>query len=65
MHQKQVEEFGAKRTDASEANKPKTSSTEKMRKLRQRGKVEFLSVASQPLLASTSTEVIKSVTNDE
>jgi hypothetical protein len=54
MRQKQRERARANRAESKESNKLKTTSTERMRKLRERRKVETSGVASEPGVASTS-----------
>jgi hypothetical protein len=54
MRQKQRERARANRAESKESNKPKTTSAEPMRKLRERRKAETSGVASEPGVASTS-----------
>jgi hypothetical protein len=54
MRQKQREKDRANRAESKESNKPKTTSMERMRKLRERRKTETSGVASEPGVASTS-----------
>jgi hypothetical protein len=54
MRQKQRERARANRAESKESNKPKTTSAERMRKLRERCKAETFGVASEPGVASTS-----------
>jgi hypothetical protein len=54
MRQKQRERARANRAESKESNKPKTTSSERMRKLRERRKAETSGVASDPGVASTS-----------
>jgi hypothetical protein len=54
MRQKQRERARANRAESKESNKPKTTSAERMRKLRERRKAETSGVASEPGVASTS-----------
>jgi hypothetical protein len=54
MRQKQWEMARANRAESKEWNKPKTTSEERMRKLRERRKAETSGVASEPGVASTN-----------
>jgi hypothetical protein len=54
MRQKQREKARGNRAASKESNKPKTTSAERMRKLRDRRKPETSGVASEPGVASTS-----------
>jgi hypothetical protein len=54
MRQEQRERAPVNRAESKESNKPKTTSVEWMRKLREHGKAEILGVASEPGVASTS-----------
>jgi hypothetical protein len=54
MRQKQLERARANRAESKESNKPKTTSAERMWKLRERRKAETSGVASEPGVASTS-----------
>jgi hypothetical protein len=54
MRQKQRERARANRAESKESIKPKTTSAERMRKLRERRKAETSGVASEPGVASTS-----------
>jgi hypothetical protein len=54
MRQKQRERPQANRAEPKESNKPKTTSAEQMRKLRERHKAETSGVAREPGVASTS-----------
>jgi hypothetical protein len=54
MRQKQRERARAKRAESKELNKPKITSAELMRQLRERRKAETSGVASEPGVASTS-----------
>jgi hypothetical protein len=54
MRQKQLERARANRAESKESNKLKTTSAERMRKLRERRKTETSGVASEPGVASTS-----------
>jgi hypothetical protein len=53
MRQKQRERAWANRAESKESNKPKTTSAERLRKLRERRKAETSSVESMPGVAST------------
>jgi hypothetical protein len=57
MRQKQRERARANRAEYKKLNKPKTTSAEWMRKLRERRKAETSGVASEPGVASTSRAV--------
>jgi hypothetical protein len=54
MRQKQRKRARADRAESKESNKPKTTSAERMRKLRERRKAETSGVANEPGVASTS-----------
>jgi hypothetical protein len=54
MRQKQQKRARENRAKSKESNKPKTTSAEPMRKLRERRKAETSGVASEPGVASTS-----------
>jgi hypothetical protein len=54
IRQKQRERNRANRAEFKESNKPKTTTAEWMRKLRERRKSETSGVASEPGVASTS-----------
>jgi hypothetical protein len=54
MRQKQWERDWANRAESKESNNPKTTSAERMRKLRERRKAETSGVANEPGVASTS-----------
>jgi ATP-dependent Lon protease len=54
IRQKQRERARANRAESKESNKPKITSAERMRKLREHRKAETSSVASAPGVASTS-----------
>jgi hypothetical protein len=54
MRQKQRGRTRVNRTESKESNKPKTTSVERMRKLRERRKAETSGVTSEPGVASTS-----------
>jgi hypothetical protein len=54
MLQKQRERARVNRAESKESNKPKTTSAERMRKLRERHKAETSGVVSEPGVASTS-----------
>jgi hypothetical protein len=54
MHQKQQTMARANRAESKESGKPKTTSAERMRKLRERRKAETSGLASEPGVASTS-----------
>jgi hypothetical protein len=54
VRQKQREMARANRAESKESNKPKTTSAERMRELRERRKEETSGVASEPGVASTS-----------
>jgi hypothetical protein len=54
MRHKRRERALANRAQSKESNKPKTTSAERMRKLRERRKAETSDVASEPGVASTS-----------
>jgi hypothetical protein len=54
MHQKLWERARENGAESKESNKPKTTSAERMRKLRERRKAETSGVASEPEVASTS-----------
>jgi hypothetical protein len=54
MRQKQWERARVNRAESKESNKPKTTSAERMRELRERRKAETSGVASEPGVASTS-----------
>jgi hypothetical protein len=54
MRQKQRERAQVNRAESKESNKPKTTSAERMRKLRERRKAETSGVAGEPGVASTS-----------
>jgi hypothetical protein len=54
MPQKQRERARANRTESKESNKPKTTSAERRRKLREWRKAETSGVVSEPGVASTS-----------
>jgi hypothetical protein len=54
IRQKQRERGRAIRAESKESNEPKTTSAERMRKLRERRKEETSGVASEPGVASTS-----------
>jgi hypothetical protein len=54
MRQKQQERARANRAESNESNKPKTTSAERMRNLRERCKAETSGVASEPRVTSTS-----------
>jgi hypothetical protein len=54
MRQKQRERARANRAESEESNEPKTTSAERMRKLRERRKAETSCVASEPGVVSTS-----------
>jgi hypothetical protein len=53
IRQKQRERVRANRAESKESNKPKTTSAEQMRKLRECRKAETSGVASEPGVAST------------
>jgi hypothetical protein len=55
MRHKQREGARGNRAESKESNEPKTTSTERMRKLRERSKAETSGVASEPGVASTSS----------
>jgi hypothetical protein len=54
MRQKQWERAQANRAESKESNKTKTTSAERMRKLRERRKAETSGVACEPGVTSTS-----------
>jgi hypothetical protein len=54
MRQKQRERARANRAESKESKKPKTTSAERMRKLRERRKAETSGMASEPGVVSTS-----------
>jgi hypothetical protein len=54
MRQKQRERTRANRAESKKSNKPKITSAERMRKLRERSKEETSGVASETGVASTS-----------
>jgi hypothetical protein len=54
MCQKQRKRARANEAESKESNKPKTTSAERMRKIRERRKAETSGVASEPGVASTS-----------
>jgi hypothetical protein len=54
MRQKQRERARVNRAESKGSNKPKTTSAERMRKLRKRCKAETSGVAREPGVASTS-----------
>jgi hypothetical protein len=54
MRQKQGERARANRAESKKLNKPKTTSAERMRKLRECRKAETSGVTSEPGVASTS-----------
>jgi hypothetical protein len=54
MRQKEREWARANRAESKESNKTKTTSSERLRKLRERRKAETSGVASEPGVASTS-----------
>jgi hypothetical protein len=56
MRQKQRERARGNRAESKESNKPKTTSAERMRKLRERRKAETSGVASEPGVASTNAQ---------
>jgi hypothetical protein len=57
MRQKQRKSARVNRAESKELNKPKTTSAEQMRKLRECRKGETAGVASKPGVASTSRAV--------
>jgi hypothetical protein len=57
MRQKQREKPRVNGTESKESNKPKTTSAERMRKLRESFKAETLGVVSEPWVMSTSRAV--------
>jgi hypothetical protein len=54
LRQKQQGRGRVNRAESKESNKPKITSAERMRKLRERRKTETSGVASEPGVASTS-----------
>jgi hypothetical protein len=54
MRQKQRKMARTNKAESKESNKPKTTSAERMKKLRERRKTETSGVASEPRVASTS-----------
>lgn len=54
MRQKQRKRARANRAESKESNKPKTTSAERMRKLRERRKAYTSGVESEPGVASAS-----------
>jgi hypothetical protein len=54
MRQKRHERAPENRAESKESNNPKTTSEERMRKLRERRKEETSGVASEPGVSSTS-----------
>jgi hypothetical protein len=54
MRQKQKERARGNRAESKESNKPKTTSAEQMRNLRERHKTETSGVTSEPWVASIS-----------
>jgi hypothetical protein len=56
MRHKQRERARANRAESKESNKPKTTSAERMRELREHRKVETSGVASEPGVASTNAQ---------
>jgi hypothetical protein len=56
MRQKQRERALVNRAESKESNKPKTTSAERMRKLRERRKAETSGVASEPGVAFTNAQ---------
>jgi hypothetical protein len=58
MPQKQRERARTNRAGSKESNKPKATSAERMRKLRERRKAETSGVASEPGVASTNAQSV-------
>jgi hypothetical protein len=56
MRQKQRERARANRAESKESNKPKTTSVERMRTLRECRKAETSGVASEPGVVSTNAQ---------